>query len=186
MTRYVPSRYYLHAGLAALAFSAFSAWCGLSWSPAYLAAALFLASAGLLVFFGLRPIVEIHDTHVVVGRRIIPWSDIRRIDRAWTSPLVAHLTLYDNSRVLLVYPGDVDSARGLLRQLRRNAREALIDGVSYRKFWGEDIATASELRSVASPRYRLLRPEDEAEVERLYQRLKTVRSLDPDGSADEK
>ena len=29
-----------------------------------------------------------------------------------------------------------------------------------------------------SPRYRILRPEDEAEVERLYQRLKTVGNLD--------
>jgi len=36
-----------------------------------------------------------------------------------------------------------------------------------------------------APRYRILRPEDEAEVERLYQRLKTVGNLDQKTS-DEK
>jgi hypothetical protein len=36
------------------------------------------------------------------------------------------------------------------------------------------------------PRYRILRPEDEAEVERLYQRLKTVGNLDQKNSTDEK
>src|SRR5260370_26912808 len=35
------------------------------------------------------------------------------------------------------------------------------------------------------PRYRILRPEDEAEVERLYQRLKTVGNLDQKNSTDE-
>jgi hypothetical protein len=38
---------------------------------------------------------------------------------------------------------------------------------------------------VAGPRYRL-RSEDEAEVERLYQRLKTVGNLDQKTSSDEK
>ncbi len=184
MTRYVPSHYYLQAGLAALAFSGFSAWCGLSWPPAYLAAVLFLGSAGLLILLGLRPAIELHDTHLAIGKRIIPWSDIRRVDRGWTSPLIVHLTLFDNSRVVLIYPGEIDSAQTLLRHLRRNAREALIDGTPYRKFWGEE--AAAEARTLASPRYRLLRPEDEAEVERLYQRLKTVRHLDPDGPADDK
>ena len=36
-----------------------------------------------------------------------------------------------------------------------------------------------------APRYRILRPEDEAEVERLYQRLKAVGNLDQKNS-DEK
>jgi len=41
-----------------------------------------------------------------------------------------------------------------------------------------------ERRQLASPRYQLLRPDDEAEVERLFQRLKTVGHLDK--SSDEK
>ncbi|HWR50501.1 MAG TPA: hypothetical protein VN428_05315 [Bryobacteraceae bacterium] len=184
MTRYVTSRYYLQTGLAVCALGVLSVWAGLSWPPAFVAAALFLGSSAVLLFLGLRPSIEIHDTHLTIGRRVIPWLDIRRVDRSFESPLIVHITLFDNSRVALVYPGDIDSVRGLLRQLRRGAREALIDGQPYRKFWGEDTQTAAS-RSLASPRYRLLRPEDEAEVERLYQRLKTVRHLDPDGPTDE-
>jgi hypothetical protein len=174
------------AGLTAILFGALSIWCGLSWAPAYLAAALFMASAALLLYFATRPAVEIYETHVAIGRRNIPWVDMRRLDRAgWKSPLILNITLFDDTRVLLVYPGDLDSTNSLLRHIRRSAREALIDGKSYREFWGES-APASEGRVPASPRYRLLRPEDEAEVERLYQRLKTVRHLDPDNSTDEK
>ncbi len=182
MTRYVPSRYYFQAGLAALGFGAFSLWCGGNWAPAYVGAALFAATAGLMLYLAMRPAIEVHETHLAVGKRVIPWLDIRRVDRGWDSPLMVHLTLYDNDRVLLVYPGDAASSRTLLRQLRRNAREALIDGTQYRRYWGDALPEDK----LSSPRYHLLRPEDEAEVERLYQRLKSVRSLDPDRPADEK
>jgi hypothetical protein len=186
VTRYVPSRQYLRAGLAALLFGALSVWCGLSWAPAYLAAALFAASAAILLYFATRPAVEIHETHVAIGRRNIAWVDIRRLDRTgWHSPLILNITLFDDTHILLVYPGDIDSANSLLRHLRRGAREALIDGKPYREFWG-DSAPASDNKALAAPRYRLLRPEDEAEVERLYQRLKSVRHLDPDNSTDDK
>ncbi len=181
MTRYVPSRYCFQSGLAALGLGGFSLWCGLNWPPAYVAAALFGGLAALLLFLALRPVVEVHDTHLAVGTRIIPWLDIRRVDRGWNMPLMVHVTLYDNSRILIVYPGDTRSSQALLRHLRRNAREALIDGTPYRRFWGDEAPVTGGLA-----RYRLLRPEDEAEVERLYQRLKSVRSLDPDRPADEK
>ena len=144
-------------------------------------------SAGILFYLARRPAVEIHETHLQIGRRSVPWMDIRRLDRTgWLSPLLIHVTLFDNSRILLVYPGDVDSANSLLRHLRRSSREALIDGVPYRQFWGESAAGVIEGKPLASPALPLLRPEDEAEVERLYQRLKTVRHLDPDNSGDEK
>lgn len=186
MNRYLPSRHYWHAALAALVFSTFSAWCGTNWPPAYVPASLFLLSAVLLVILALRPAIEIHETHVSVGKRVIPWSDIKRLDRTgWISPLVVHLTLTDNSRVVIIYPGDTDAAHGLLRQLRRNAREAHIDGIPYRQFWGDAMPGEPSLRQIPSARYRLLRAEDEAEVERLYQRLKTVGHLDPKNSGDE-
>ncbi len=188
MTRYVSSPHYLEAGFAALILGGFSAWCGLTWVPAYLAAVLFAVTAGLLFFLRFRPAIEIHETHLAIGKRQIPWMDVRRLDRSgWLAPvLIVHLTLFDNSRVLLIYAGDIDSANSLLRHLRRSAREALIDGTPYRQFWGEVTPGVAEAKPMASPRYRLLRPEDEAEVERLYQRLKTVRHLDPDNSTDDK
>jgi hypothetical protein len=173
--------------LAATLFGAFCVWYGWTWPAAYIAAALFLASAGVLFYLARRPAIEIHETHLRIGRRTIPWMDIRRLDRTgWLSPLIVHLTLFDKSRILLIYPGDTDSANSLLRHLRRCSREALIDGIPYRQFWGEGMPGPGEPRPLASPRYRLLRPEDEAEVERLYHRLKTVRHLDPDSSGDEK
>jgi hypothetical protein len=187
VSRYVPSRHYLQAGLAAILLGAFSGLCGRTWLPAYVAAALFLASAAVLLYLAFRPAIEIQDTHLTVGRRQILWSDVRRVDHAgWLSPLVVRLTLADHSRVLIVYPGDVDSASSLLHHLRRHPREALIDGHPYRKFWNEEFGAGIEGKAMASRRYRLLLPEDEAEVERLYQRLKTVRHLDPDNSGDEK
>ena len=69
--------------------------------------------------------------------------------------------------------------------MRRASRDALIDGVPYRQYWGEVLAPVVEAAQTLPPRYRLLRPEDEAEVERLYQRLKTVGNLDQKNSADE-
>jgi hypothetical protein len=70
--------------------------------------------------------------------------------------------------------------------LRRSSRDALIDGVPYRQYWGEVLAPVAEATQALPPRYRILRAEDEAEVERLYQRLKTVGNLDQKNSADEK
>jgi hypothetical protein len=133
-----------------------------------------------------RPPIEIHEGYLAIGRRVIPWMDIRRLDRTgWIAPLVVSITLFDDSRHLLLYTGNLDSCNALLRQLRRASRDALIDGVPYRQYWGEVLAPVVEAAQALPPRYRLLRPEDEAEVERLYQRLKTVGNLDQKNSADE-
>ena len=51
---------------------------------------------------------------------------------------------------------------------------------------GMMLANGGERKQAPVPRYRVLRPEDEAEVERLYQRLKTVGNLDQKNSTDEK
>jgi hypothetical protein len=118
---------------------------------------------------------------------MIPWMDIRRLDRTgWLSPLIVRLTLYDDSKVTIIYPGDLDSCRSLLRTLRRMCRDALIDGIPYRQYWGEVMTTGKANRVPPSPRYRMLLPEDEAEVERLYQRLKSVGHIDPKNNVDDK
>lgn len=187
MTRYTPSRYYLPAGFVALGLAAFSGWFGFRWFPAFLPAIGFVVSAALLLFLGFRPPVDIYETHLKIGKLSIPWNQIRRLDRTgWVSPLILHLTLLDERRILLIYPGDLDSSNSLLRHLRRYSREALIDGVPFRQFWGGALAAASERKQLPTPRYPLLRPEDEAEVERLFQRLKTVGHIDPKNSSDEK
>lgn len=154
---------------------------------ASIAALLFAATAIPLLILGFQPAIEVHETHLAVGRRILPWADIRRVDRVHLSPLLVRLALADGSRMLLVYGGRLDSCNGLLNHLRRSARQALIEGQDYRQYWGEPSAAPPKIRTpAATPRYHLLRPDDEAEVERLYQRLKTVGNLDPKNSNDSK
>jgi len=85
-----------------------------------------------------------------------------------------------------IYPGDLESCKSLLRTLRRLCRDALIDGIPYRQYWGEMLSSPTERRQLPSPRYRVLLPEDEMEIERLYQRLKAVGHLDPKSTSDEK
>jgi len=166
----------------------FSAWLGMDWGPAFVPAALFFLSGVLMFVLALRPAVEIHEGYLAIGKRVVPWMDIRRLDRpgSWISPLIVRMTLFDDSRLVLVYPGDLDSCNSLLRHLRRLSRDALIDGIPYRQYWGEVLDRGGDRRQIPPPRYRLLRPEDEAEVERLYQRLKTVGNLDQKNSTDEK
>jgi hypothetical protein len=187
VTRYFPSRHYLTAGLVAVGLAALSGYWSLHWPPALLASLLFLMSAALCIFLAVQPGIEVTDEYLAIGRRIIPWADIRRLDRTgWLSPLVVYLTVSGNKRMMLIFPGDLESSNGLLRQLRRCAKDALIDGIPYRQFWGEAVNATGERRAMASPKYRLLREDDEAEVERLYQRLKAVGHLEPKKSSDEK
>lgn len=186
MTRYVPARHYLSFGIAALVLAGFSAWLGFEWQPAFVPAVLFVLSSALLLTLAFRPAIEIHEECLAIGKRRILWMDIRRLDRTgWISPLVVRLTMFDDSRFLLIYPGDLDCCNSLLRNLRRLSRDALIDGVPYRQYWGEALNPSSDRRQLPSPRYRLLRPEDESEVEKLYHRLKTVGHLDKN-TTDEK
>lgn len=185
MTCYSPSRHYLSFGLVAVALAAFCGWLALQWPLAWVATILALASAVILLGLALRPPIEIYEHHLGVGKRVVPWSDIRRLDRtSWISPLVVRLTLTGDRQFVIIYPGDVDAGKSLLRHLRRCAKDALIDGIPYKQFWGELLPSGAERRQLTSPKYQLLRPDDEAEVERMFQRLKTVGHLDPKG--DEK
>ena len=188
MTRYLPARHYLWLGMTAVVLAVFSGWVGWQSPLAFIPTALFLLTAAFLFSMASRPAIEIHEGYLSIGKRTIRWMDIRRLDRTgWISPLIVRITLFDDSRLMLVYPGDLDSCVSLLRHLRRLSRDALIDGIPYRQYWGEVLAASAERKPVAPPRYRILKPEDEAEVERLYQRLKTVGHLDQKkNSTDEK
>jgi hypothetical protein len=198
-------------GIAALGGTALSVWSALRWDPvrldswtipaifnpsvfspsvfnssfnlSWLAAGLFAVPAAVLLFLAFRPAIEIYDSYLRIGRREILWTQIRRLDLSgWNVPLLVHLTLDDDTRVALLHPGDLDSSASLLRHLRRSAIEALLDGIPYRQFWGEP--PSSSLPRIAPLRYPLLRPEDEDEVERMFQRLKSVGHLEQRRDAD--
>jgi hypothetical protein len=184
MSRYVPARHYISFGIVALALAGFACWLGLyyAWTPALVPSALFFLTAALLLILAFRPAIKVYDAHLEIGKKIIPWQDVRRVDRTnWISPLVVKLALYDDDTVVLVYPGEVDCCKHLLRTLRQMSTNALIDGTPYRQYWGELLGT-NEAKQLNAPRYRVLRPEDEEEVERLYFLLKTVGHIDPRSS----
>src|SRR6476646_2537019 len=167
MTRYLPAKQYLWLGTAAVVFSGLSTWFATTVALAFVPAALFFLTAVFLFAMALRPAIEIQEGYLAIGKRVTPWMDIRRLDRTgWISPLIVRVTLFDDSRMLLVYPGDLDSCNSLLRHLRRLSRDALIDGIPYRQYWGEVLSPGNDRKQQQNPapRYRILRPEDEAEV----------------------
>jgi len=186
MSRYVPARHYVSFGAVAMALAGFSGWLGLSWTTAFCPAALFFVTAAALLALAFRPVIRVFDDRLEIGKRMIPWQDIRRVDRTgWISPLVVKLTLYDDETLVVVYPGEVDCCKHLLRTLRQMSTSAVIDNVPYRQYWGE-LFGVGDAKQLTSPRYRVLRPEDEEEVERLYFLLKTVGHIDPRNSGDER
>jgi hypothetical protein len=189
LARYTPSRLYLSLTLFAFCGALLSAWVGMRWTPCWIAALMFALSAVALALVTLRPVIEIHETHLVIGRMAIPWADVQSIDQTgWTAPLAVYLTLRGSHRFMLLYPGDPDSSSSLLRHLRRFSREALLDGIPYREFWGEPAAASGRNQNNtptdAPARYPLLRAEDEEEVERMFQRLKSVGHLESKNSEE--
>jgi hypothetical protein len=179
MVRFSPSRTYLSAAAVALGLAVFSGWCATNWLPALVPALLFAASGALVSWLACRPVVEVEERGLRIGARRIAWREIRRVDQTgWISPLVLHLTLASGERVRLIYPGPVESSNLLLRLVQRNSTGALLNGVPYRQIWGEP--AAAQPRGAAKPRYRLLTEADEAEVERLYHKLKAAGRLDPE------
>lgn len=185
MTRYTPSRYYLVAAFGLMAVALQCLWFTFYWPGAWVLAILAALSAGVVLALARRPAIEIHPRHLRVGNRSIDWADIQSLDRArhLPIPLVVVLTLTSGSRFLLIYPGEPSECRQLLLQLRRGARESLIDGMPNDEYWSDSpqalLEVAPDRKQLPGPRYPLLSEADEAEVERLYQRLKTVGHLDP-------
>ena len=43
--------------------------------------ALFFLTAAMLLILAFRPAIKVYDTHLEIGKRIIPWQDVRRVDR---------------------------------------------------------------------------------------------------------
>ena len=131
MIRFLPARHYLSFGIIGLFLAVFSGWLGLSWTPAFLPCGLFLVTSILLILLAYWPGIEVHPQHLVLGSRVIHWVDIRRVDRTrFLSPLIVRVTLFDDSQALLIYPGDPEACRNLLRHVRRSSRDALFRTVS--------------------------------------------------------
>lgn len=172
--------------LVAFCGALFSAWVGLRWAPSWIAAALFAVSGAVVGLLAMRPVIEIHAAHLTVGKMAIPWLEIKSVDQTgWSAPLALFLTIRGDHRILIFYAGDQESCCSLLRHIQRFSRAALLDGIPHHEFWGEAPADPPEtgkllqaVRKDAPVRYPLLCPEEEEEVERMFQRLKLVGHLE--------
>ena len=187
IARFTPSWKYSRGGLLALALAIASAGLAWHWPFTIVASQLFFLSASVLLFLAFRPVVEIHSSHLQLGSQIIPWNSILRVDRTgWVTPLGVFLELDTKRRIFILYPGDLDSSKQLLRLIRKYSREALLDGVPHRQVWGDAPPPVQAARQLTSPKYQLLRSEDEADVERMFQQLKSAGRIDSQSSPDDK
>lgn len=187
-TRYPASRTLLLTGLGGLALAAVSASIALTRPIAWIATGALAASALIALVLGLIPAVEIDEAFLKQRRKPIPWKSVYQVERLARNPLVIRLTLASREETLVIYAGNRDSREALLHDVRLMARGAVIDGIPYREFWGGDEvhSPVEEGRRHSRPRrYPLLLSEDEAEIERLFQQLKTVGHIEPNKSPDE-
>ena len=179
MNRFSPSRVYPLAALAGLLMAGFSAWCAWSWWPAWIPAGILLAGALGAAWLATRPRIEVTAKNLVVGRQTIDWTTIRRVDQTdWVSPLVVHLARVEGQPLRILYPGHADHCRLLLRLIQQRCTHALINGVPHSRIFGEAAPAKAEKAAPAPP--RIVSDEDAAEVERMFQLLRSAGRLDSD------
>ena len=177
MVRFIPSRVYSLAALAGVVMAGLSVWCSLRWWPAWIPTGILLASVAGVLWIALRPSLEITNSHLVIGRRTLRWEDIQRVDQTnWVTPMVVELTLREGPRLRVIYPGRQDQCNLLLRLIQQRAAQALINGVPHRRIFGDQPQPKPEKTGPRRPRF--LSDQDEADVERMLQILKTAGRLD--------
>lgn len=188
IAQFRPSRRYALLTLLSLAAAGASAWAAVQWGWTWMVATVLLAATGVVMLvLATRPRIVVREGGLQIGDRTIFWNEIRRVDRIafgggdpWPAPLVLRLTLLGSEVVLVLHSGDAGSCMSLLRHVYRSARRASLDGIPYTDFWGEPVTPEPQL---SLPRPRLLLAEDEAEVERLFRRLKASGRIDDAGAA---
>jgi hypothetical protein len=177
---FLPSRLYARVGWATLLGSLLCVLAAFREPLALIPALGFAAAAAALFWLAARPSIRIGETQLNIGERAIAWREIREINRSrFVSPLVLRLRLTNSRQKVLVYPGEPEQVQRLLIELRRNSQLATFDGVTYRDYWTWCTLNAPQGHNplIEQP-VRMFSPDDEAEVERLYQKLKTVGRLD--------
>ncbi len=177
---YLPSRSYARVGWAALAGSAVCIACGFQARYALIPGALCALTALLLLWLSLRPPIRVGHNQFNIGERAIAWREIREVNRSrFVSPLVVRLKLTNSRRKLLIFPGEPERIAKLLLQLRKHSTLATFDGIAYRDYWTwNNIKEQTGAESTECGPVRMLSRDDENEIERMYQKLKSVGRLD--------
>jgi len=158
--------------------AAFSAWCARSWWPAWIPTALLLVGALGAAWLATRLAIEVTPRQLLVGRRAIDWTSIRRVDQTnWISPLVVDLTLVEGRPLRILFPGHAEDCRLLLRLIQQRCTRSLINGVPHSRIFGE---ASSPRPGKTAPPPRIMSDEDAAEVERMFQILRSAGRLGND------
>ncbi len=175
-----PSRLYVRAGWVALAGSLVCILCGFRAPLAFIPGSLCAATGAALFWLGARPTIYVGETQLNIGSRAIAWQELRQINSSrFISPLVLSLRLTNSRKKLLIFPGEPERIDRLLRQLKKRSYLASFDGVAYRDYctWTSMTALHGDNGAGDQPA-KMLSKEDEDEIVRMYQKLKTVGRLD--------
>jgi Protein of unknown function (DUF3093) len=177
---YAPSGLYARMAWFALAGTVLSALIGLRSVFAFIPAFLCALTSALLFWLASRPRITVAESQFTVGERAIAWREVKEINSSrLVSPLVLNIRLTNNRHKRLVYPGEAGRIARLMYQLRRNSRLATFDGVAYRDYWTwTSLGSGKTPGTISDQPVRMVSLDDEEEIERLYQRLKTVGHLD--------
>lgn len=177
---YAPARVYSRLAWVALGAAMAAVAAGLRAPYSFLVAFACALTAALLFWLASRPQIAVGDTQFSIGDRSVAWREVKEINSTrFVSPLVLDMRLTNSRRKRLVYPGEPERIAKLMYQLRRSSVQASFDGVAYRDYWTwNSLGSAAAPGPAPGPPVRMLNPDDEEEIERLYQRLKTVGHLD--------
>lgn len=177
---FLPSRLYARVGWAALAGSLVCVLCGFRAPLAFIPGVLCAMTSAGLFWLAARPAIHVSQEQFQIGDRVIAWREVREVNRSrFLSPLVIKLRLTNSRRKILIFPGEPDRIERLMFQLRKNSQLATFDGVAYRDYWTWlSLSAGQGDASTLDQPVRMLSSDDEEEVERLYQKLKSVGRLD--------
>jgi hypothetical protein len=182
---YQPSRLFVRVGWAASVGSVVCLLCGLGSPFAFIPAVLCILTACVSFWLAVRPTVRVSSAQLTVGERAIAWREIREINGILNSPLIIRLKLTNNRRRTIICPSNPEQIARLSYLLRKHSYLASFDGVSYRDYWTWfSVMGSKEDESVSEHPIRMVSREDELEIERLFRKLKTMRSEDAHSSDD--
>jgi hypothetical protein len=185
---FLPSRLYSRAGWLTLVGSAACGFLAVRAPLFLIPGAVALVSAVLLLWLASRPLIRVGETQFNIGERSIAWREVKEVNRVRIlSPLVLRIKLTNSRKKILVYPGEIGRIEQLVHLLRKNSHLATFDGVAYRDYWtwssmaglhGQNQTGQQTPKPLLDQPVRMLSSEEEDEIERMYQKLKTVGSLD--------
>ncbi|MFN7543156.1 MAG: hypothetical protein ACK5TN_10225 [Acidobacteriota bacterium] len=180
MTRFAPSKHFVYMAVIAVLLGLMCAYVGWHWAPAFVPATLFFATALALLWLSFHPIIELTDCELLLGNRAVSWSSITDIrTTGWLTPLVLKLHLESGPSITLIFAGDLESSGRLKDMICQCAPHALLNGLPQRQ--RQAVLAVRNGATAEFERHPILTPQDEAEVERMFQRLREVGHLDAPG-----